>query len=158
MKVAIVSASSDNKLAMTSDRAAFEWPIIIRRDDSLEGKADIKVRSSVMTGPSGRLIETALTQDGKPLPAQLQLVPQAQQSLRLTGRADVEGTYSGEITIETGGVRTAFSLTFTRTRPNFELKVDPISRLREMVGSGVAIRLRLLNPIDAERSINLPIL
>ena len=157
IKVAIVGSGSDNKLAMTSDRASFEWPIIIRRDDSLEGNADVKVRSSVMTGPSGALIETALSQDGKPLPAQLQLAPQAQQSLRLTGRADVEGTYSGEITIETGAVRTAYSLTLTCTRPNFELKVDPISRLRDTVGDSVALRLRLLNPIDAERSINLPI-
>jgi hypothetical protein len=58
MTVAIVGVGSDKKLTMTSDRAAFEWPIIIRRDDTLGGNADVKVRSSTMTGPSGRLIAT----------------------------------------------------------------------------------------------------
>ena len=157
-KVAIVGVGSDNKLVMTSDRAAFEWPIIIRRDDALEGTADVKVRSSTMTGPSGRLIETKLSKGGKPLPAVLHLAPLAQELLLLTGRADVEGAYSGEITIETGAVRTAFSLTLTRTRPNFELKVDPISRLRDTVGSDIALRLRLQNPTGAEQVINLPII
>jgi hypothetical protein len=158
MKVVIVGAGNDNKLAMTSDRAAFEWPIIIRRDDPIGENADVKVRSSVVTGPSGVLIETALSQDGKPLPAQLQLAPQGQQALRLTGRAYLEGAYSGEISIETGAVRTAYSVTLTRTRPNFELKVDPISRLRDTAGNSVALRLRVQNPIDAERTINLPVL
>jgi hypothetical protein len=156
MKVAIVGAGSDNKLAKTSDRAAFEWPIIIRRDDALAGNADVRVRSSVMTGPSGRVIEPKLVKDGKPLPALLQLAPMGQESLALTGEADVEGTYSGEITIETGSVRTAYSLTLTRARPGFELKVDPISRLRGTVGNAVALRLQLLNPTGAKTFMDRP--
>ena len=33
-KIALVGVGADGRLAMTADRAAFEWPIIVRRDDT----------------------------------------------------------------------------------------------------------------------------
>jgi hypothetical protein len=133
-KAVLVGVGSDNKLPMTSDRADFEWPIIIRRDDTLSGHVDVKVHASVLSGPSGRLAEPKLTRDGKPAPAVLKLAPLGQEPLTLTGKADMEGIYTGEITLETAGVRTPVALALTHTRPDFDLKIDPISRMRDTAG------------------------
>ena len=157
-KAAIVGASSDGRLAMTTDHASFAWPIIIRRDDTLSGDIDVTLGLSAMAGPSGTLIEPQLQQGGKPVTKPLKLGQLGQQSLQLVGKADVEGAYTGEITIETGGVRTPVTLTLTRTHPDFDLKVDPISKLRGTAGADrVVLHLRLQNTTGADREINLPI-
>jgi hypothetical protein len=45
----------------------------------------------------------------------------------------------------------------TRTRPDFDLKVDPISKVRGSTGSDdVSLQVRLLNPTSGEREIHLP--
>ena len=156
-KAGIVGLSSDGRLAMTTDRAAIDWPIMIRRDDTLSGDIEVKVRVSPLAGPSGILFEPKLLKDGKPVTEVLKLTPLGQESLKLTGKVDVEGTYTGEITLETGGVPTPVTLALTRTRPDFDLKVEPISRLRDEAGAdNVSLQVRLQNTTSAEREINLP--
>ena len=84
-KVAIVGVGSDGRLSMTSDRAAFKWPITIRRDDTLENDLEIKMRAAQFTGPSGTLIQAQLQKDDSPLPEALKLSPLGQE-FSLAGR------------------------------------------------------------------------
>ena len=88
----------------------------------------------------------------------LKLPPLGQESLKLIGRADLDGAYTGEITHEIGGIRTAVTLALTRTRPDFDLKVDPISKNRSTTGDSVSLRVRLQNTTSAERQIYLPMI
>lgn len=158
-KVGFVGVTSDGRLAMTSDRSAFEWPIILRRDDTLSGHIEVKLRVSPLAGLSGTLIEPKLLKDGKPLTEALKLPPLGQESLKLIGKADIDGAYTGEITHEIGGVRTPVTLALTRTRPDFDLKVDAISKNRSIAGAdGVSLQVRLQNTTSAEREIHLPMI
>jgi hypothetical protein len=50
------------------------------------------------------------------------------------------------------------TLALTRTHPDFDLIVDPISRLRGSTGGTVSLEVRLQNPTSMERTINLPML
>lgn len=157
-KAVIVGAGNDNKLAMTSDRAVFEWPFTVRRDDSVNRNVEIRVAASTMTGPSGRPVHPELFKDGQTVLPTIKLGPLAQQALTLKGTADAEGAYTGELTIETEGVRSTVTLTLTRTRPELEIKVDPIARLRDTSGGAVTLRARLQNPTGIVRDINRPML
>ncbi|MFO1160764.1 MAG: hypothetical protein U1E60_18130 [Reyranellaceae bacterium] len=157
-KVGIVGLGSDGKLALSSDRAATEWPIAVRRDDALTGDVDVRLSVGPFTGPSGTTIQPTLLRGDQPLTAPLKLPPLGQASLKLVGTANLEGAYTGEISYEVGGVRTPVVLTLTRTRPDFDLKVEAIPKLRGVVGDGVTIQLRLQNATSASRQAYLPLL
>ena len=126
-KVRFVGATSDGKLAMTSDKAVFEWPLIIRRDDALKQDVEVTLRTSLMSGPSGVLIEPKL-KDRAQLTGSVKLPASGQQTLTLTGTADREGPYTGEISYDIDGTSTSVMLTLTRTDPDFNFKIEPTRR------------------------------
>jgi hypothetical protein len=156
-KVGFVGATTDGKLAMTSDRADFKWPLTLRRDDSLKDDVEIILHVPQMSGPSGTIIEPILNKGDNRLTEPVKLKSFAEQSLTLTGRAELEGTYTGEISYELNGVRFPVTLTLTRSRPDFDLKIEAISKIRATAGdAGAKLRVHLLNPVSAAREIYLP--
>jgi hypothetical protein len=155
-KAGLVGATSDGKLAMTSDRFAFEWPMILRRDDSLKQDVEVKLHASLMAGPSGTIIQPKLMKDGKPLTDAIKLPSLGEQSLTLTGNADREGSYTGEIDYEIDGNRTSVTLTLTRSHPDLDFKIEPISKVYGEAGDDLTLQLRLLNNTSAKREIYLP--
>ncbi|HEV2155814.1 hypothetical protein [Bradyrhizobium sp.] len=155
-KARLVGATTDGKLAMTSDKSAFEWPLVIRRDDVLEQDIDITPRISLMSGPSGTIVEPKLLKDGNPLTGAFKLPARGQQSLTLAGTADREGPYTGEISYDINGTGTTVVLNLTRTHPDLDFKVEPISKTFATTGSPVTLQLRLLNNSSTTREIYPP--
>jgi hypothetical protein len=125
-------------------------------DDALTNDIQVKVWVSALSGPLGRVVAARLIKGDQPAPEMVTLGPFGQEPLTLTGQADAEGSYTGELTIESAGVRTAFGLTLTRTRPDFDIKIDPIARLRDAVGDGVALRVHAQNPTGVARDFYRP--
>jgi hypothetical protein len=155
-KVRFVGATSDSKLAMTSDKSTFEWPLIIRRDDALKQDVEVTLHASLMSGPSGAVIEPKLLKDGKPLTDAIKLTPLGEQSLTLIGTTDREGPYTGEISYDINGNSTSVMLNLTHTHPDLDFKIEPISKTYATAGSPVTLRLRLLNNTGTTREIYLP--
>lgn len=155
-KARFVGATSDNKLAMTSDKSTFEWPLIVRRDDtSKQQVVEVTLHVSPMSGPSGTIIAPKLLKDGKPLTEAIKLGP-AQQSLTLSGTADREGSYTGEISYDVDGTSASVMLTLTRTHPDLDFKIEPISKTHATAGDPVTLQLRLLNTSSTARELYLP--
>jgi hypothetical protein len=158
-KVAFVGVGSDGRLAMTSDHGEFKWPITIRRDDTLTSDVDVRLRVSHFAGPSGTLIEPRLVRDGIPVTDALKLPALGQESLQLVGKAGLDGTYTGEITYELAGARAPVTLVLTRSRPDFDLKVESIAKIRGTTwGDEASLQVRLQNQTDIDREIYLPII
>lgn len=155
-KLRFVGATSDSKLAMTSDKSSFEWPLIIRRDDALKQDVEVTLHASLMSGPSGAIIEPKLLKDGKPLTGAIKLPSLGEQSLTLIGATDREGPYTGEISYNINGNSTSVMLNLTRTHPDLDFKIEPISKTYATAGSPVTLQLRLLNNTSTVREIYLP--
>jgi hypothetical protein len=157
-KVGIVGVGSDGKLAMTSDHAAIDWPIAVRRDDGQEGDVDVRLSVSPFTHPSGAVAQFTLQQGSAPITAPIKIAPFGLASVKLVGNAPLEGVYTGELGYEVNGVRTPVTLVLTRQRPDFDLKVDAMSKLRGIVGKSVDAQIRLQNTTSIQREIYTPLL
>jgi hypothetical protein len=155
-KARFVGATGDGKLAMTSDKSAFEWPLILRRDEALKQDVEVRLHASLMSGPSGTIIEPKLMKDGKPLSGTIRLPALGEQSLMLTGNADQEGPYTGELSYDIDGNVTSVTLTLTRTHPDLDFKIEPISKTYGTAGDPVTLQLRLLNNTSTTREIYPP--
>ncbi len=153
----IVGVGTDGKLAMTSDRAAVEWPITLRRNDAQPGDIEVRLQVGPLAGPSGTVVQPTLQRGDAPLTAPLKLPPLGQETLKLVASAPLEGSYAGDITYEVAGTRTPVTLALTRTHPDFDLKVEAIPKLRGTVfGDSVSVPLRLQNTTSLDRKIYLP--
>ncbi|RTM13599.1 MAG: hypothetical protein EKK33_10585 [Bradyrhizobiaceae bacterium] len=155
-KARFVGATSDGKLAMTSDKSSFEWPLVLRRDDALKQVVEVMPRVSLMSGPAGTIIEPKLLKDGNPITGPISLPSLGQQSLKLVGTADREGSYTGEISYDIDGNATTVTLTLNRTHPDLDFKIEPITKTFATAGSPVTLQLRMLNNSSMPREIYPP--
>lgn len=155
-KARFVGATSDGKLAMTSDKSSFEWPLVLRRDDALKQDVEVMPRVSLMSGPAGTIIEPKLLKDGNPITGPISLPSLGQQSLKLVGTADREGSYTGEISYDIDGNATTVTLTLNRTHPDLDFKIEPITKTFATAGSPVTLQLRMLNNSSMPREIYPP--
>jgi hypothetical protein len=155
-KARFVGATSDGKLAMTSDKSSFEWPLVLRRDDALKQDVEVMPRVSLMSGPAGTIIEPKLLKDGNPITGPISLPSLGQQSLKLVGTADREGSYTGEISYDIDGNATTVTLTLNRTHPDLDFKIEPITKTFATAGSPVTLQLRMLNNSSMPREIHPP--
>lgn len=156
IKLGVVGAGTDGKLALTSDRSTVVWPVVIRRDDSLPDDAAVTFGVSPFAGPSATIVAPALLRDGKPLTGSVTLAGLRELPLTLNLKAELEGAYKGEITYEVGGTRTAIPMELTRTRPDFDLKVDAISKRRGTLWGDVTLQAQLQNVTGVPREVFLP--
>lgn len=155
-KARFVGATSDGKLAMTSDKSSFEWPLVLRRDDALKQVVEVMPRVSLMSGPAGTIIEPKLLKDGNPITGPISLPSVGQQSLKLVGTADREGSYTGEISYDIDGNATTVTLTLNRTHPDLDFKIEPITKTFATAGAPVTLQLRMLNNSSMPREIYPP--
>ncbi|MBN9090834.1 MAG: hypothetical protein J0J01_28300 [Reyranella sp.] len=165
-RLGFVGVGSDGKMAMNSDRAAFAWPLMIRRNDrEAPPELPVTLRASTFTGPGGRIIAPRLMRDGQPVKPDepLKLGPFGEALVMLVpgddaaNLADVEGAYVGEILYEVQGARASVTLTLNRQLPDLDFKAEPISKLRGVVGgSPVGFHLYLQNTTGAPRPLYAP--
>jgi hypothetical protein len=87
-----VGVGGDGRLAMTSDRAAVDWPLTLRRNDAQDGDAEVWLEVGPFAGPSGTVIQPSLQGADGPLAMPLKLPKGRQQSFRLVVEAPQDGT------------------------------------------------------------------
>jgi hypothetical protein len=114
VSVTIVTTSA-GALSLSTMEPQLDWPIVIRRNDSLGGPRDIRVDITNLVSPSGRLETVKLQKDGADFAGTLTLQPLGQQILHLVGRVPEEGAYTAEIGLIIDGKRQSIAVSIKRT-------------------------------------------